>query len=700
MEDKTQIFSGRETIKLVKQLIRYDIPFVMLGISSIGKSYSILDMAKRWRMPHSILYIGSEKPSNIEGLPRLVGKRSETGDILEFFKPNWFPNSFLISKYVTNGKKVFEDFVNKSYNGNKKSVLEGTDFKAMNEIFEGIFQWKWASNTTESQDMVLPKIGTAKDTLNKPFKVSRQLLDEKELFQKTTEDPNFMQKDEVRDMSLYLSTILGYGNFWLVLDELDKVDEAEQDKYAPLLHIVRERIIKNFSMRTLNEGEGAGVPMKVEKGSYKNIKASVDASIEKQYPLLDTRIIGIANATANIEEALFRRFLHIIIEEVMMVSDPPKQLADMRNCLSVVTNNVMGGVNQFLANLEFKLLSEVNLQWQFNFFPKLINRNDGQNNYIIQNLQRSIASANLGGIDSALQNDFSLASNKLFQNASDTALFKIIRNNYGIDDEMGGNRSINFQAQIYGCLVSEVLSQSGGIESIVSEGSKAADVGSEQLTKDANAEIIQEALELFADNAVEASKYIIANNLKEFTEMEQNNAAIIGYVTNTLQLIEASKSTSVQDNLFTGLMANVYASVMFSRQATDFKLSTSTYINQFSLLAQQYGFDFLKSDESIKKQSLTTMELDADTLKLTKEGKASKIDKFNEEMSLNAAMVMKKQGEISSKEDLTKFFKEFGAVGKRGLISQWEAFYNLFSDGGADAVKKAKFAEKYQNNRS
>ena len=76
-----------------------------------------------------------------------------------------------------------------------------------------------------------------------------------------------MQKDEVRDLSLYLSTILGYGNFWLVLDELDKVDENEQDKYAPLLHIVRERIIKNFSMRTLNEGEGAGVPMKVDSGT-------------------------------------------------------------------------------------------------------------------------------------------------------------------------------------------------------------------------------------------------------------------------------------------------------------------------------------------------------------------------------------------------------------------------------------------------
>ena len=34
----TSIFSGNDTIKLVKQLIRYDVPFIMLGISSIGKA--------------------------------------------------------------------------------------------------------------------------------------------------------------------------------------------------------------------------------------------------------------------------------------------------------------------------------------------------------------------------------------------------------------------------------------------------------------------------------------------------------------------------------------------------------------------------------------------------------------------------------------------------------------------------------------
>lgn len=700
MEEKTQIFSGRETIKLVKQLIRYDIPFVMLGISSIGKSYSILDMAKRWRMPHSILYIGSEKPSNIEGLPRLVGKRSETGDILEFFKPNWFPNSLLVSKYVTNGKKVFENFVNKAYKGSKKGVLDGSDFNGLNEIFEGIFQWRWESNTTETQDMVLPKIGTAKDVLNKPFKVSRELLDEKELFVKTTEDPNFMQKDEVRDMSLYLSTILGYGNFWLILDELDKVDEAEQDKYAPLLHIVRERIIKNFSMRTLNEGEGAGVPMKVDKGSYKNIKQSIDNSIDKKFPLLDTRIIGIANATANIEEALFRRFLHIIIEEVMMVSDPPKQLADMRNCLSTVTSNVMGGGNQFLENLEFKLLQEVNLQWQFNFFPKLINRNDGQNNYIVRNLQMTLAGSGISDIQGRLESDKSVASNMLFENASDSALFKIVRNNYGIDDEMGGGLSNQFQAQIYGCLVAEVLQQGGAVESIVSEGAKAADVGSDELVSNANAEAIQEALEMVDGDSLKAAQYLIAENLREYTEMEKNNAAIIGYVTSTLQLIESSKGTSVESNLFTGLICNAYAAVIFSAQTIDFKLTTSTYINQFSLFAQEDGFSYSTADDAVTKTALTTLELDVDTLKAEMQGKSQRLVKFNETMALNTAMIFKKDGQISQSEPLKLFLNKFKKVGVRGLDVQWQAFNAIFTDAVVGALEKKGVKKQMQDRRN
>ena len=110
------IFNGRDTISLVKQLIRYDIPFLLLGKSSIGKSYSVIEMTRRWRLPHSLLYIGSEKPSNIEGLPRLTGKRAGS-DTLEFYKPAWFPSTFLIEAYVSNGKKIFDKYIKDFYSG-------------------------------------------------------------------------------------------------------------------------------------------------------------------------------------------------------------------------------------------------------------------------------------------------------------------------------------------------------------------------------------------------------------------------------------------------------------------------------------------------------------------------------------------------------------------------------------------------------
>lgn len=698
MKDE-KIFSGRDTIQLVKQLIRYDIPFLLLGISSIGKSYSIIDMASRWRMPNSILYIGSEKPSNIEGLPRLVGRRSETGDMLEFFKPNWFPNSLLIGEYIKNGKKIYEEFA-KTYTGDKEGLLNGSSFNAMNEVFEGIFQWKWSSNTTESEEMILSKIGTADGVLNKPFVVSRELLDERNLFEKTTENPNYVQKDEVRDLSLYLSTILGYGNFWLILDELDKVDENDKDKYAPLLHIVRERIIKNYSMRTLNNGDGAGVPFSVEKGSYSNIKKQIDQSIEKGFAVLDTRIIGIANATANIEEALFRRFLHIIVEEVMMVSDPPKQLADMRNCLSRVAESVMGGENQFLANLEFKLLSEVNLQWQFNFFPKLINRNDGKNNYIIDSLLRKINLASLTNLKEKLRDDFSPTSILLKNSTADTALFKIIRNNYGLDDEINSLRSSNFQSQIYGCLVAEVLNQS--IISDISTGSAAAQIGTDELIQEANAEVIQEALQMFSNDPIKSAKYIIAKNRKEYTELQKNNASIMQYATDTMELVEASKGTVLQDNLFTGLLSNAYYGVVYSSETIDFKNTISTYINEFSRIAQKEGFSWSNADKGIKGDALNLLQLQEDTLIMVQKGSGALLNEYNKELASNFFLSAKKVVEIEQVDpDLVNFLKSIAPIGRRFLPSQFEFLYLVITNTGdlATKLKDKKPEEKWTSAR-
>ena len=176
-------------------------------------------------------------------------------------------------------------------------------------------------------------------TLNKPFTFTREIETETQVI-----DPNKFVKDEMRDMCLYLTTILGYGNYWLILDELDKVDEREKDKYAPLLHITRERHIKDYSFRTLNNGKGAGVPEKVISGSkYTVIKGLIDEAIKEELPLLDGRVIGIANATADIEDALFRRFCHIVVEEVMMVNKPDQNLAKWRMCFQDL-NEKFGGV--------------------------------------------------------------------------------------------------------------------------------------------------------------------------------------------------------------------------------------------------------------------------------------------------------------------------------------------------------------------
>ena len=61
-------FKGEELLKLILQLVRYDIPPLIVGKSSIGKSYTIIQLTEKWRLPSSLLYIGSEKPENIENL--------------------------------------------------------------------------------------------------------------------------------------------------------------------------------------------------------------------------------------------------------------------------------------------------------------------------------------------------------------------------------------------------------------------------------------------------------------------------------------------------------------------------------------------------------------------------------------------------------------------------------------------------------
>ena len=531
---KKGIFDGDRTIKLVKQLIRYDIPFLLLGKSSIGKSYSIIEMSEQWRMPKSILYIGSEKPSNIEGLPRLTGQRAGT-DTLEFYKPNWFPDTQLIERYVTNGKSLFDKYIEIFFDGNKKGCLSGKDFKSLHSIFEGLALWEWSDNIIKAEELKIPDPNKTMGVLNTTgMMVEREIYSDAEIIRMKTEaeeGQSVFVRDDVRDLCLYLSTLLGYGNYWLILDELDKVSEEETDKYAPLLHIVRERIIKDYSMRTLNGGKGSGVPNKVQIGSdYSLVKRNLDESIDNSMPLLDTRIIGIANATQNIEDALFRRFCHLIVEDVMMITQPDQSLDAMRQCLAKVTEG--SGSEALTEGLDYKVLNEVNLQWQFGFFPRMLNEQDVLNNYILEDFMEILRISGLGLPEKEAIKKRKGDAGVLLDYTNTSALFKIIRNNFGIDDDMTSEYSVDMQANIYLCLAQEIMSKgltggSMGSEFVASEA---------EINLEAVDERIKEAVEL--DPVASGSVKILVNEQASQFAKAKRNDAYEAAIRESLQLIE------------------------------------------------------------------------------------------------------------------------------------------------------------------
>ena len=576
-----EIFSGDRTIELVKQLIRYDIPFLLLGKSSIGKSYSIIEMTERWRMPKSLLYIGSEKPSNIEGLPRLTGTRAG-GDTLEFYKPNWFPSTFLIESYVTNGKKIFDKYVEDHFDGDKAGCITGENFKALHSIFEGLFVWEWSSSITTKEEMKLADVegGLGEVFLNsKGMEVQRELFSDAELF-KMQEEGDVVVRDDVRDLCLYLSTLLGYGNFWLILDELDKVDESEQDKYAPLLHIVRERIIKDYSMRTLNEGKGAGVPKKVKAGSnYEVVKAQLDEAIQLKMPLLDTRIIGIANATADIEDALFRRFCHIIIEQIMYVSTPPTELEGMRMCLNdVVRETEESGL---MEDLDFKLLNEVNLQWQFSFLPTMLNQNDAANNFIFQDFLAEFGGAGFSkGTSDAIIAGKKSSQEELYIETKTSALFKIVRNNFGVDDDMDGGESLRLQTGIYKCLASALLGGSGTY-SMNPAGEPTPSTSTTSVS--ALKQLIQEALDGADGDPNEAASFLLSS-MKTESNSVTNNSEAVDWMEKLLGLVEESRDTSIREQMVANFYPEAIEFIARHKASSDEKDQLIRFVNAFVAL--------------------------------------------------------------------------------------------------------------------
>lgn len=452
MAEKTT-FSGNDTIKTALQLIRYDIPVMILGKSSIGKSYTLIDITKKWRIPHQLLYIGSEKSENIEGIPKIT-ERKANKEILEYLKPYWFPNEKVINKSVANGKQVFTRFVN-DYWKTKSSKEFKVDYINLNSILNGLSNVEWdnsmlnAETNTYKQEVTLVDYewidftGREERILNidKPFPFEKQGM--------TDEDEGSGEyfRDDVADLCAYVRTIMGYGNYWLILDEIDKVMEEDQDKFAPLLHIVRERTLKNFTMVDINDGKGSQIPIgkSFVDGGYEQVKSDIDKQIVSGESVLDTRVMAIANKTKNIENALFRRFIQLIAEEVMIwrPQDHKQEQTAVVNCLTdVKTKMIDAGIESgslIVNEAQIQRLDEVNLQWQYNFFPKIINEIDIAGNFFRLNAVESYDKAAAEGLDWVEERKF-------------TAFWHILDNNFKVRQA-----DFSLPAELWRCLEPQLL---------------------------------------------------------------------------------------------------------------------------------------------------------------------------------------------------------------------------------------------------
>lgn len=406
-KDTAFYFPGNLTIELIKNLIRYDIPILILGKSSIGKSYTIIELAKIYRLPNQVLYVGSEKPEHIEGLPKLVG--AEKSEILEYFKPYWFPNADAISGYVRNGRDLFETVRNNYVAGDFRYT-----YSILNKLLTALSDFEWGADQQSVEMKLLDKdvkLGQTAIELTDTLKLGRTISKDK------------TARDDVRDLCVYLSTLLGYGNFWLVLDELDKVEERDIDKYAPLLHIVRERWLKSWRLRDINEGKGIDITRTVKNSDYSSVVKIIDGDIGAGRSTLDTRIVGIANKTKNIEDALFRRFLQIIMEDVMVLKTPPADMQVIRQCVERDVQPIEG--EALVEGLRVQRIKDVNLQWTYNFFVKMTNKNDIEGNFIRKNYLEAISNIT---VDPTQDKDaFDQAK---LEDAKVSAIYKVLRDNF------------------------------------------------------------------------------------------------------------------------------------------------------------------------------------------------------------------------------------------------------------------------------
>ena len=586
-------YPGKETLRTILQLIRYDIPCLIVGKSSIGKSYTIIELTKKWRITNSLLYIGSEKVENIEGLAKLVSSSYDSGeagaDILKFLKPYWFPNTKTITEQVGTGRKIFEDYFKNYYSAGEPQYT----YEILHSILLGLMDVEYEENSTEISVSLVDRgdnnisNATSPVVLNKKpytFKRTIESVIQVETANEGTLAPNVAPIDEVKMMCMYLTTVLGYGNYWLVLDELDKVTKYEQDKYAPLLHIVRERTLKNWTMKEVNDKEGLDVPKSIENENYTNVVDLVNSSLDRGLPVLDTRIIGIANATKDIENALFRRFCQVIMESVMTLSENNSpEVNAIKNCITENVGENQMNLDSLIPKVTF--LEEVNLQWQYGFLPKMLNQSDKFGNFFykefVEYYRRKLAEY---GSETETWN--SIASDPY--RFEKTAFGKIWKDNFIGDKDISENPAMEKKYgglfTLWSCLVENEFNP-GGIKSNVGIAGF-EDVGGGDMTplqQERNI-MAEEIEELGAENFL----YQLESDLiSEYETAKQSPSGLKNWTNKVLEKIAAASLNSQEDYETlpgTEKLLPVLYRVMVQSYRNDLKLDADLFNQQMKLI--------------------------------------------------------------------------------------------------------------------
>ena len=562
--------TSQEYKDLIQEFIRLDVPILEIGSSSIGKSYSIRQFMEESGVKGEFLFVGTEKSEFIEGIPNLKGV-TEGQAKFSYLKPYWFPDKNEIRARLINGRNQLEELADSDSTIENLWSGASQNYQFLKQIKELLLGYK----RTEAELKKSKKAGA---------KTGKYLYE---------------------DALLYISTIQGFGNFWLILDEIDKVEKQDKDKYAPLLHIVRERELKGWKLSGLREFPEYDVKF-VESVGIR--MARLDAALaDPNADVTDTRIIAIANDLQVMEEespALYRRFVKIVISRSLYDEkkatlpsgnslDPvgydwarayeikkqelhscivvkeiaeEQEVSDAKAKRSGVGTTKKGvTIAEQMAYIEpektGKPLEEMNLQWTLGFLPEIL----------------------FPGNDVRGQGDM-FVSNYIIENFNDednpykTLMFKIIQDNFGE----------NYWVPLLECVYDKVSSKkesasskATGIDAEVAEFFADAGLATKANYSSPNVANVEKMLDRYAKKlAIAESKYAEALDIQKGKQTGKTTAGVEGAVTvigtNAVAFGNVMLSMSLDGNKPTELTKLLVSAVPFLQIRF---ISSSPYIS-------------------------------------------------------------------------------------------------------------------------